>query len=58
MKTPGALHPEWRSAAHAPAAPRTHCFISLQDETGIANPFVNVKIFPAYRLVVVESFVW
>jgi error-prone DNA polymerase len=41
-----------------PGTAHGHCFISLEDETGIANLFVNVKTFRAYRLVIVaESFI-
>ena len=40
-----------------PGTAKGHCFISLEDETGIANLFVNVKIFRRYKLTIVsESF--
>ncbi len=40
-----------------PGTAKGHCFISLEDETGIANLFVNVETFRANRLVIVsESF--
>ena len=40
-----------------PGTAKGHCFISLEDETGIANLFVDVKTFRANRLVIVsESF--
>ncbi len=40
-----------------PGTAKGHCFISLEDETGIANLFVNVKTFRANKLVIVsESF--
>lgn len=40
-----------------PGTAKGHCFISLEDETGIANLFVPQKTFHAYRLVITaESF--
>ena len=40
-----------------PGTAKGHCFISLEDETGIANLFIPVKTFHAYKLVITaESF--
>ena len=40
-----------------PGTAKGHCFISLEDETGIANLFVPKATFHAYRLVITaESF--
>jgi len=40
-----------------PGTANGHCFISLEDETGIANLFVPKKTFHAYKLVITaESF--
>ncbi len=40
-----------------PGTAKGHCFISLEDETGIANLFVPKKTFNAHRLVITaESF--
>jgi error-prone DNA polymerase len=38
-----------------PGTAKGHCFISLEDETGIANLFVNAKTFLANRLVIVSE---
>ena len=38
-----------------PGTAKGHCFISLEDETGIANLFVNVKTFRVHRLVIVSE---
>jgi error-prone DNA polymerase len=35
-----------------PGTAKGHCFISLEDETGIANLFVNVKTFHRLRLLI------
>jgi len=35
-----------------PGTAKGHCFISLEDETGIANLFVHQKTFHAFRLVI------
>jgi error-prone DNA polymerase len=35
-----------------PGTAKGHCFISLEDETGIANLFVNKKTFHQFRLVI------
>ncbi|GAA5119391.1 hypothetical protein JIN84_21755 [Luteolibacter yonseiensis] len=40
-----------------PGTAKGHCFISLEDETGIANLFVKKETFHAFRLVITsESF--
>ncbi len=38
-----------------PGTAKGHCFISLEDETGIANLFVNQKTFHALRLVITSE---
>lgn len=38
-----------------PGTAKGHCFISLEDETGIANLFVNKKTFHAFRLVITSE---
>ncbi len=35
-----------------PGTAKGHCFISLEDETGIANLFIHQKTFHAFRLVI------
>ena len=41
-----------------PGTAKGHCFISLEDETGIANLFINRETFHRLRLVIVtESFI-
>ena len=42
-----------------PGTAKGHCFISLEDETGISNLFVPKKTFAEFRLVIVsEPFLW
>ena len=38
-----------------PGTAKGHCFISLEDETGIANLFVHVKTFRQLKLVIVSE---
>lgn len=38
-----------------PGTAKGHCFISLEDETGIANLFVNQKTFHEFRLVITSE---
>ena len=38
-----------------PGTAKGHCFISLEDETGIANLFVNVKTFRKFKLTLVSE---
>ena len=38
-----------------PGTAKGHCFISLEDETGIANLFVHVKTFRELKLVIVSE---
>lgn len=38
-----------------PGTAKGHCFISLEDETGIANLFVNQKTFHTFRLVITSE---
>jgi error-prone DNA polymerase len=38
-----------------PGTAKGHCFISLEDETGIANVFVPSKLFEARRLVITQE---
>ena len=38
-----------------PGTAKGHCFISLEDETGIANVFVKSELFEARRLVITQE---
>lgn len=38
-----------------PGTANGHCFISLEDETGIANAFVPSKMFEAHRLIITQE---
>jgi error-prone DNA polymerase len=38
-----------------PGTAKGHCFISLEDETGIANLFIHQKTFRHYRLVITSE---
>ena len=41
-----------------PGTAKGHCFISLEDETGIANLFVNKRTFHGFRLMITsEAFI-
>lgn len=38
-----------------PGTANGHCFVSLEDETGIANAFVPSKLFESHRLVITQE---
>ncbi len=38
-----------------PGTAKGHVFVSLEDETGIANAFVNCNLFEARRLVITQE---
>jgi error-prone DNA polymerase len=38
-----------------PGTAKGHCFISLEDETGIANAFVQSSLFEAKRLLITQE---
>jgi error-prone DNA polymerase len=38
-----------------PGTANGHCFISLEDESGIANAFVPSKLFESSRLVITQE---
>jgi error-prone DNA polymerase len=38
-----------------PGTANGHVFVSLEDETGIANAFVNSNLFEAQRLVITQE---
>lgn len=38
-----------------PGTAKGHCFISLEDETGIANLFINKKTFHELRLIITSE---
>ena len=47
--------PAWSSRASGPARPKGFVFLTLEDETGIANIIVRPDLFARDRLVIVEE---